>query len=103
MTIRSAKKKLDETPALKQEVNEILKKEGLEYRGTSEVRHLLWVLVDDVGLDTIRQKVKVPLKNYRIAPFYGCHILRPSTVLGHDNPLDPTSLDQLIEALGIYL
>ncbi|MEI7749338.1 MAG: CoB--CoM heterodisulfide reductase iron-sulfur subunit B family protein [Chlorobiaceae bacterium] len=100
MTIRSAKKKLDETPALKQEVNEILKKEGLEYRGTSEVRHLLWVLVDDVGLETIRQKVKVPLKNYRIAPFYGCHILRPSTVLGHDNPLDPTSLDQLIEALG---
>jgi succinate dehydrogenase / fumarate reductase cytochrome b subunit len=100
MTMRSAKKKLDETPELKKEVNEILKKEGLEYRGTSEVRHLLWVLVDDVGLDTIRQKVKVPLKNYRIAPFYGCHILRPSTVLGHDNPVDPTSLDQLIEALG---
>ena len=100
MTIRTAKKKLDESPELKKEINEILKKEGLEYRGTSEVRHLLWVLVDDVGLDTIRQKVTVPLKNYRIAPFYGCHILRPSTVLGHDNPLDPTSLDQLIEALG---
>ncbi len=100
MTIRTAKKKLDETPALKKEVNDILKKEGLEYRGTSEVRHLLWVLVDDVGLDTIKSKVKVPLKNYRIAPFYGCHILRPSTVLGRDNPLAPSSLDQLIEALG---
>ena len=100
MTIRSAKKKLDETPALKKEVNELLKKEGLEYRGTSEVRHLLWVLTDDVGLDVIRKKVKVPLNNYRIAPFYGCHILRPSTVLGHDNPLDPSSLDQLVEALG---
>jgi succinate dehydrogenase / fumarate reductase, cytochrome b subunit len=100
MTIRTAKKKLDESPELKKEINEILKKEGLEYRGTSEVRHLLWVLVDDVGLDTIREKVKVPLKNYRIAPFYGCHILRPSTVLGHDNPRDPSSLDQLIKALG---
>ena len=100
MTIRTAKKKLDETPALKKEVNDILKQEGLEYRGTSEVRHLLWVLVDDVGLDTIKSKVKVPLKNYRIAPFYGCHILRPSTVLGRDNPLAPSSLDQLIEALG---
>uniref|UniRef100_Q3AUB8 Succinate dehydrogenase subunit C n=1 Tax=Chlorobium chlorochromatii (strain CaD3) TaxID=340177 RepID=Q3AUB8_CHLCH len=100
MTIRSAKKKLDESPALKKEVNDLLKKEGLEYRGTSEVRHLLWVLIDDVGLDTIRQKVKVPLKNYRIAPFYGCHILRPSSVLGHDNPLEPTSLDLIIEALG---
>ncbi|TLU56413.1 MAG: succinate dehydrogenase [Chlorobium sp.] len=100
MTIRTAKKKLDESPELKAEVNELLKQEGLEYRGTSDVRHLLWVLVDDVGLDTIRQKVKVPLKNYRIAPFYGCHILRPSKVLGHDNPLEPSSLDQLIEALG---
>ena len=100
MTIRTAKKKLDETPALKKEVNDILKKEGLEYLGTSEVRHLLWVLVDDVGLDTIKSKVTVPLKNYRIAPFYGCHILRPSKVLGRDNPLAPSSLDQLIEALG---
>lgn len=100
MTIRTAKKKLDESPELKQEVNDILKKEGLEYRGTSEVRHLLWVLIDDVGLETIRQKVKVPLKDYRIAPFYGCHILRPSSVLGKDNPLDPSSLDLLIEALG---
>lgn len=100
MTIRSARKKLDESAALRDEVNEILKKEGLEYRGTSEVRHLLWVLIEDVGLDTIRQKVKRPLGSMRIAPFYGCHILRPSSVLGKDNPLEPTSLDLLIDALG---
>jgi succinate dehydrogenase / fumarate reductase cytochrome b subunit len=100
MTIRSAKKKLDESAALRNEVNEILRKEGLEYRGTSQVRHLLWVLIDDVGLDVIRKKVKNPLSKLRIAPFYGCHILRPSTVLGKDNPLEPTSLDQLLNALG---
>ena len=100
MTIRTAKKKLDESPELRAEVNELLKKEGLEYRGTSEVRHLLWVLIDDVGLDTIRRKVKAPLSRLKIAPFYGCHILRPSTVLGKDNPLEPTSLDQLLDALG---
>lgn len=100
MTIRSAKKKLDESPELREEVNEILRKEGLEYRGTSEVRHLLWVLIDDVGLDVIRTKVRTPVGNLRIAPFYGCHILRPSTVLGRDNPLDPTSLDLLLDALG---
>jgi succinate dehydrogenase / fumarate reductase cytochrome b subunit len=100
MTIRTAKKKLDESPELRAEVNELLKKEGLEYRGTSEVRHLLWVLIDDVGLDAIRSKVKMPLSRLRIAPFYGCHILRPSAVLGKDNPLEPTSLDQLLDALG---
>ena len=76
MTIRTAKKKLDETPELKKEVNDLLKKEGLEYKGTANVRHLLWVLAEDVGFEAIRQKVRVPLKNYRIAPFYGCHILR---------------------------
>ncbi|ARM30183.1 CoB--CoM heterodisulfide reductase iron-sulfur subunit B family protein [Prosthecochloris sp. HL-130-GSB] len=100
LTIRSAKKKLDESQALRDEVNDVLRKEGLEYKGTSDVRHLLWVLVDDVGIEEIRSKVKVPLENYRIAPFYGCHILRPSTILGKDNPLEPSSLDQLIEALG---
>jgi len=100
MTIRTAKKKLDESPELRKEVNELLKKDGLEYKGTSNVRHLLWVLADDIGFDAIREKVKVPLKNFRRAPFYGCHILRPSTVLGKDDPLDPTTLDQLIEALG---
>lgn len=100
LTLRSAKKKLDESSSLRDEVNELLKKEDLVYRGTSEVRHLLWILIEDVGLDTIRKKVKVPLKNSRIAPFYGCHILRPSTILGKDNPLEPSSLDQLIEALG---
>ena len=100
MTIRSAKKKLDESADLRNEVNEILRKEGLEYRGTSQVRHLLWVLIDDVGLDVIRKKVKNPLSKMRIAPFYGCHILRPSTVLGKDNPLEPTSLDLLLNALG---
>ena len=100
MTIRSAKKKLDESEELRNEVNEILRNEGLEYRGTSDVRHLLWVLIDDVGLDTIREKVTVPLTKLRIAPFYGCHILRPSSVLGKDNPMEPTSLDQLLEALG---
>jgi succinate dehydrogenase / fumarate reductase cytochrome b subunit len=100
MTIRSAKKKLDESADLRNEVNEILRKEGLEYRGASQVRHLLWVLIDDVGLDVIRKKVKNPLSKMRIAPFYGCHILRPSTVLGKDNPLEPTSLDQLLDALG---
>ncbi len=100
LTIRSAKKKLDESAALRDEINGILKKEGLEYKGTSEVRHLLWVLIEDVGLDVIKEKVKVPLSNYKVAPFYGCHILRPSTLLGKDNPLEPSSLDQLIDALG---
>jgi len=100
LTLRSAKKKLDESEDLRNEVNELLGKEGLHYRGTSDVRHLLWVLIDDVGLGAIREKVKVPLKNFRIAPFYGCHILRPSTILGKDDPLEPSSLDQLIEALG---
>ena len=64
MTIRTAKKKLDESPDLKKEINDILKKEGLEYLGTSEVRHLLWVLVDDVVVKFLKDR-QVSCTNYQ--------------------------------------
>ena len=95
-----AKHKLDSDPEAKKLANEYLSQSGLEYKGTSKIKHLLWVLNEDVGLDVIRSKVKKPLSELRIAPFYGCHILRPSDLLGVDDPNAPKSLDLLIEALG---
>ncbi|NTW49650.1 MAG: succinate dehydrogenase [Chlorobiales bacterium] len=100
LSLRRAKKELDESPQKREMINSYLKKQGLEYKGTSDVKHLLWVLNEDVGLDTITKKVKSPLKGYKIAPFYGCHILRPSSVLGKDDPASPRSMDQLVNALG---
>ncbi|MES0491102.1 MAG: CoB--CoM heterodisulfide reductase iron-sulfur subunit B family protein [Leptospirales bacterium] len=98
--LRHAKHILDTQPEKKEMVNEALKEEGLEYKGTSEVKHLLWVINEDVGLEKLASLVKNPLTGVRVAPFYGCHILRPSELFGKDDPDQPSSLHDLIKTLG---
>jgi len=123
------KERLDHDPELRARVNEKLAEVGLEYKGTSSVRHFLYALIDDYGLENISKKVVKPLSQFNIAPFYGCHNIRPSHIhykhnmpqpdleasegggevaykeedlmykYTHENPYKPTSLDRLIEAL----
>jgi len=97
------KERLDSDPELKAKVNEKLAEVGLEYKGTTQIRHFQYVLIEDYGLENIRKKVEVPLSHFNIAPFYGCHNIRPSELHkdsnGGENPYAPTSLDDLIEAL----
>ncbi len=98
------KDRLDSNDELKAAVNERLAEVGLEYKGTSEVKHFLYALVDDLGLDAIREKVVKPLTDLQIAAFYGCHNIRPSHLQhksnGGENPYTPDSIDRLIVALG---
>jgi len=93
------KHKLDNDPELKAKVNEKLAEVGLEYKGTSEITHFLYAIIDDIGLDKIKDMVVTPLSQFNIAPFYGCHNIRPSE-LSKENPYKPTSLDDLIIACG---
>ena len=94
---------LDTNLELKARVNEKLAEVGLEYKGTSEVKHFLYCLIDEYGLDKIKEKVTTPLSRFNIAPFYGCHNIRPSELHeksnNGENPYNPTSLDDLISAL----
>src|SRR5207342_646242 len=64
-------------------------------------KNFLWLLVEEIGLDALKDKVTRPLTNLKVGPFYGCYIVRPKDRLGIDdvNPRD-TYLDQVIEALG---
>jgi succinate dehydrogenase / fumarate reductase cytochrome b subunit len=98
------KHRLDTNPELKAKVNLKLAEVGLEYKGTSEVTHFLYALIQDFGLDNLSKMVKVPLSQFNIAPFYGCHNIRPSELQnlsnGGENPYNPTSLDDLIIACG---
>jgi len=98
------KHRLDTNPELKAKVNAKLAEVGLEYKGTSEVTHFLYALIQDFGLEKLSAKVKVPLSQFNIAPFYGCHNIRPSELQnlsnGGENPYTPTSLDDLIIACG---
>jgi len=82
-------------------VNATLADQGYQYGGTTTVKHLLWLLFEDVGVDRIRQAIKVKLTGLKIAPFYGCYILRPLDSLGiKERPERKTYLEQLIALLG---
>ncbi|MBW1995739.1 MAG: CoB--CoM heterodisulfide reductase iron-sulfur subunit B family protein [Deltaproteobacteria bacterium] len=98
LTMLKAKKTLAENQLLYRQINADLKKIGLEYRGEVNIKHLLWLLRDDIGLDRLKELIKVPISNVIIAPFYGCHIIRPSEVIGDDK--EPDFLSRLIEICG---
>jgi heterodisulfide reductase subunit B len=91
---------LKDDEQLKARINRILSQVGKEFLGNKEVKHLLQVLVDDVGLKRLKQSVSKPLSKLKVAPFYGCHALRPSELLKLDDPERPTILENLIETLG---
>jgi len=99
------KHRLDENPELKAKINEKLKEVGLEYKGTSEITHFLYAIIDDFGLDKLKEMVVKPLSEFNIAPYYGCHNIRPSELQNKthktkESSYMPTSLDDLIIACG---
>ena len=97
----SANRQLKDDDALLARINGMLTKEGIRpYQGRIEVRHLLWIIVRNYGLEELKKLIKVPLRGLKVAPFYGCYILRPSQMLGFDDAENPTSLEELIRALG---
>ena len=91
---------LKKNEKLKLKINSILSKIGYEFKGTVEVKHGLQSLIEDITLKNVKYMVKFNFNGFRFATFYGCHITRPSNIVQFDNPEDPSSLDDLIKALG---
>ncbi|MBN1885569.1 MAG: CoB--CoM heterodisulfide reductase iron-sulfur subunit B family protein [Candidatus Krumholzibacteriota bacterium] len=85
-------------PDLRKKIGQALEAGGLSYSGNIRVRHLLDVFVNDVGAETIAGRAVRPLEGLKVAPYYGCQIVRPEE--GFDDPDDPQSMDRLIEACG---
>ncbi len=96
----AANKRLKTEPGLRERINRILEPDGMAYRGTVQVKHLLWIVVREVGLQRLGEQVRVSMEDFQIAPFYGCYILRPSWDLGFDDPENPASLEKVIRAVG---
>lgn len=71
-----------------------------EYHGEGGVIHYLELLRDEIGFDELKKKVVKPLTGKKIAAYYGCLLLRPSTVLKFDDPENPEIMENLIRALG---
>jgi succinate dehydrogenase / fumarate reductase, cytochrome b subunit len=96
--------RLDADSAYRAHINEALAEEEIEYvkdRDGFTNKNLLWVLVEDYGLDRLKAKVTRPLDGLRVGPFYGCYIVRPKHRLGYEeHPGRDLYLEWLIEALG---
>ncbi|MEJ2066605.1 MAG: CoB--CoM heterodisulfide reductase iron-sulfur subunit B family protein, partial [Deltaproteobacteria bacterium] len=99
-TLKKAQVLLREDEALRKAVNAVLAKEGLHYKQGVEVRHLLQVLYHEVGIKSIKKHIARPFAGLNIAAHYGCHVLRPSSVVNFDDPVSPTLFDELVEVTG---
>jgi succinate dehydrogenase / fumarate reductase cytochrome b subunit len=101
LNLRRANNMVKQDPRLLEQVNEELVKAGARpYEGTKEVTHLLWYLATEEGLSLLEQQGPRGLNGLRVAPYYGCQLLRPSSVMGFEDPDRPQSLERLIRALG---
>lgn len=85
---------------LKQEMNRQLQSENLQWDGRTEVKHLLSVLANDIGIETLSAKIKHPYRGLKIAAHYGCQALRPSRIMNFDDPYAPTIFERLVEITG---
>jgi succinate dehydrogenase / fumarate reductase cytochrome b subunit len=94
--------RLDANAEYRAHINENISAEGLHYEKGLTNKNFLWLLVEEIGLDELRSRVKRPLTNLKVGPFYGCYIVRPTDRLGID-PVDKPRdkyLGMVIEALG---
>jgi heterodisulfide reductase subunit B len=96
---KEADERLKHDPQIMAEANEALKEAGLTFKGEKKVRHMVEVLVEDIGYDEMKKHVKKPLKDIKIAGYVGCQTNRPFGINGESYE-NPVYLDKMIETLG---
>ncbi|HJU47246.1 MAG TPA: CoB--CoM heterodisulfide reductase iron-sulfur subunit B family protein [Gaiellaceae bacterium] len=100
LNLRQANYQLQIDEPLRERVNDNLEAVGVpRYEGNVDVLHFLWLVAGE-SFETLKQVAHRGLRGLRIAPFYGCQILRPSKLLGFDDPDRPDSLERIITACG---
>jgi heterodisulfide reductase subunit B len=98
--LATVNKALKEDDDERKKVNRVLADTDLEFHGKTEVKHMLDVIANDVGYEQIKQKTKRDLSKLRIAPYYGCLVVRPPDVANFDRLENPQTMDNISKALG---
>ncbi len=98
LVLQKTKDYINKYPEIRNKVDAALTAANLTYHGTVKVRHPLEVLLNDVGLEALRNRTRNPLRSFKIAPYYGCQIVRPYHEF--DDSCYPQSMDELFQALG---
>lgn len=91
---------LKEDKSFREKTNKTLGEIGMEFKGSIEVKHLVHVLIEDVGIEKIRKAVKKNLKNVQVAQHSGCHLIRPSKYASRGGVGGMEMLKDLIKATG---
>ena len=73
---------------------------GQDYDGSVNVRHFMEVLLEDVGIEKIKNSIQKSLNGLKVACYYGCLLVRPNEITKLDDPENPTFLDKLVTSLG---
>ncbi len=95
--LKHTRHELMEKPDVKKQVVEAI---DMPYEAEHDVRHLLDIIVNDIGLEAIKERVTKPLTGLKLACYYGCFLVRPPEVVAFDDPENPQSMDDLMEAIG---
>ncbi len=95
--LRATEAAVRESEDMRATVSEII---GMEYKATNTSRALPEVLIQEVGLERIREQVVKPLTGLKVAAYYGCLLVRPPGLTGFDDPEEPMLMDDLMDALG---
>ncbi len=98
-TLKAANLRMKSEPEDLAKINDFMYKENIKYDGDVNVLHLLEILRDEIKFENLTKKVVKPLKNLKIAHYYGCLLVRPKEI-GFDNMENPTIMENLSLALG---
>lgn len=99
LSTREADERLKENDQLMAEANKALKEGGLSFKGEKKIRHMVEVLIEDIGYEEMKKHVKKPLEGIKIAGYVGCQTNRPFGINGESFE-NPIYLDKMIETLG---
>ncbi|MDY6917084.1 MAG: CoB--CoM heterodisulfide reductase iron-sulfur subunit B family protein [Chloroflexota bacterium] len=97
LRLRTTEHEARNSPEFRKKLEDLI---GMPYEGKHDVRHLLDILINELGTEEIEKKVKHPLTGLKVAAYYGCYLVRPPKVVGFDDPENPTTMDRLLQALG---
>jgi len=99
--LNSTNKELIENKELRKKINDYLEQIGMKFKGEINVKHLVHVLVEDVGYEKIKEQISHPLTDLQVAQHGGCHLVRPVKHIDHgDDPENPIMLKDLISITG---
>ncbi len=97
LRLRTTQHEAKNSPEFRKRLEDLI---GMPYEAKYDVRHLLDISVNELGIEEIEKRVKHSLTGLKVVAYYGCYLVRPPKIVAFDDPENPTTMDRLLQALG---